>query len=58
MGFTAFYLISEVQPRYSFIICWSLVVFAVNGLKIKVYEHEDKYENKVDNNKINYKFEV
>lgn len=58
LGFTSFYLISEVQPRYSFIICWSLVVFAVNGLKIKVYEYQDKYENIVDNNKINHKFEV
>ena len=28
------------------------------GLKIKVYEYEDKYENIVDNNKINHKFEV
>ncbi|AOR25141.1 glycosyltransferase family 39 protein [Clostridium taeniosporum] len=33
LGFTSFYLISEVQPRYSFISCWTLVIFAVAGLK-------------------------
>lgn len=37
-GFILLYLISEVQPRYSFIICWVLVIFAVGGLKTKLYE--------------------
>lgn len=37
LGFILFYLISEVQPRYSFIICWILVIFAVAGLKTKLY---------------------
>lgn len=35
LGFTSFYLISEVQPRYSFISCWTLIIFAVAGLKAK-----------------------
>lgn len=37
-GFVLLYLISEVQPRYSFIIYWVLVIFAVGGLKTKFYE--------------------
>jgi len=37
-GFILLYLISEVQPRYSFIICWILVIFAVGGLKTRFYE--------------------
>lgn len=36
LGFIMFYLISEVQPRYSFIACWTLVIFAVSGLKRKL----------------------
>lgn len=38
IGFILLYLISEVQPRYSFIACWTLVIFAATGLKTKLYE--------------------
>ena len=38
IGFILLYLISEVQPRYSFIACWTLVIFSVTGLKTKLYE--------------------
>jgi len=37
VGFILLYLISEVQPRYSFIACWTLVIFAAVGLKTKLY---------------------
>ncbi len=32
VGFVAFYLITERQARYSFVCCWLLVIFTLNGL--------------------------
>lgn len=37
-GFLALYLISEVQPRYMFIVSWAFTVIAAMGLKGKVYD--------------------
>ena len=46
VGFIYLYLISEVQPRYSFIICWTLVIFAAGGLKEKnILKNIIKQEN-------------
>lgn len=36
IGFMFLYLILEVQPRYSFIICWTLIIFAICGLNRKL----------------------
>lgn len=33
-GYGMFYLISEMQERYAFIVCWLFVIFAVNGLDV------------------------
>lgn len=45
LGFIMFYLVSEVQPRYSFIACWTLVIFAVTGLKTKLYMKTNEFSN-------------
>lgn len=33
-GYGMFYLISELQARYAFIVCWVFIIFAVNGLEV------------------------
>lgn len=49
LGFICLYLISEVQPRYSFIICWTLVIFAAGGLKEKnILKNIIKQENTLE----------
>lgn len=40
-GFICFYLISEVQPRYSFIYCWTFVILATAGLKMQFSHKSD-----------------
>lgn len=42
-GFVLLYLISEVQARYTFIICWVLIIFAAGGIKEKLYETAYKF---------------
>ena len=33
-GYGMFYLISEAQERYAFIVCWVFIILAVNGLEV------------------------
>lgn len=33
-GYGMFYLITEAQERYAFIVCWLFVVLAINGLEV------------------------
>jgi hypothetical protein len=58
-GYGATYLITEGQPRYSYIACWVLIILAVNGIdfirnrnitlsiskKIKLRNREDQFSS-------------
>lgn len=44
-GYGCFYLISEMQGRYAYIVCWLFIIFATSGIERVIEYKNNKKEN-------------
>ena len=44
-GYGCFYLISEMQGRYAYIVCWLFIIFTTLGIERVIDYRNNKKEN-------------